>query len=268
MARNIGIISIKGGVGKTSLTAALGAALTKEFNKKVLLVDANFSAPNLALHLGLIDPEVTLHHVLSDKVNVENSIYESEHGFHLIPGSIIYNQVNAFKLRSKLKPLQRYYDAILIDSSPSMNNEILASIIASDEIYLVTTPDRVTLQTTLNTIKLAKEKQIPIRGIIVNKVYGKRFEVSLKKIEELSGCKVLAMLPHDIRILKSLSQMNPIDSSSKIKFSREIKKLAGSIIGERHELDFFDKIKNFFNIKSRQDINREELLLENMQNLD
>ena len=50
-AKKIGIISIKGGVGKTSTVAALGASLAKDFNKRVLLVDANFSSPNLCLHL-------------------------------------------------------------------------------------------------------------------------------------------------------------------------------------------------------------------------
>ena len=75
MGKIIGIISIKGGVGKTSVVIALGAAMANEFDKKVLLVDGNFSAPNLALHLGLINPEITLHHVLNNRANAENAIY-------------------------------------------------------------------------------------------------------------------------------------------------------------------------------------------------
>ena len=44
MVKTIGIVSIKGGVGKSSSVSALGASLANDFNKKVLIVDANFSS--------------------------------------------------------------------------------------------------------------------------------------------------------------------------------------------------------------------------------
>ena len=65
--RTIGIISLKGGVGKTTTVANLGAVLAKEFNKKVLVIDANFSAPNLGLHLGIVEPKVTIQDVLLNR---------------------------------------------------------------------------------------------------------------------------------------------------------------------------------------------------------
>jgi MinD-like ATPase involved in chromosome partitioning or flagellar assembly len=256
MAKNIGIISVKGGVGKTSLTHALGVSLAKDFHKKVLLVDANFSAPNLALHMGLIDPEVTLHHVLNDKVEAHKAIYESEHGFHVIPGSIVHGVVNPFKLRSKLKPLQKYYDYILLDSSPTLNSEILASIIASDELYIVTTPDHVTLNATLRTVNLAKEKQTPIRGIIVNKIYNKNFELSLEDIEKMAGCKVLAMVPHDMNVLEALSEMTPASVISNNSFSKEVHKLAGALIGQQSRRGFIQRVREMFRLTPQQEINR------------
>ena len=73
MAKTIGVLSLKGGVGKTSAVVALGDALSN-FGKKVLLVDANFSAPNLGIHFNTIDPETTLHDVLSKKVNISQAI--------------------------------------------------------------------------------------------------------------------------------------------------------------------------------------------------
>ena len=65
MGESIGILSIKGGVGKTTTTVSLGAALAQQ-GKNVLLVDGNFSAPNLALHLGIVQPEISLYDVLKE----------------------------------------------------------------------------------------------------------------------------------------------------------------------------------------------------------
>ena len=82
----IGVLSLKGGVGKTSVVSALGSAIAG-FNKKVLLIDGNLSAPNLGLHLGLVDPKKTLNHVLNRESNVSDAIHEVD-GLDVIPSSL------------------------------------------------------------------------------------------------------------------------------------------------------------------------------------
>src|SRR3989344_1568082 len=137
MGKSIGIISLKGGVGKTSVVAALGSAFA-EFNKKVLLVDANFSSPNLGIHLNVINPRFTIHHVLDNVANVKNAIYKLEK-FDVLPASIFYKgNISPLKLKDKISLLKKQYDIILIDSSPALNEETLAAMLASEEIFVVT----------------------------------------------------------------------------------------------------------------------------------
>ena len=258
MSKIIGIISIKGGVGKTSIAVALAAALASEFNKKVLVVDANFSAPNLALHLGIVNPEITLHHVLRNRANIEEAVHKLEKSFHIIPGALLYRKINPFKLKKKIKQLKDNYDFILIDSSPTLNEEILATMIASDELFVVTTPDHVTLSTTLRAVRLAKQRKTPITGLILNKVNKKNFELSLDEIERISECNVLAVLPYEIHILEALSKNTPSTLHKQTDSTIEFKKLAAALIGEDYkDLRFKSKIKNFFkkNIP-KQEINR------------
>jgi len=266
-AKTIGIISIKGGVGKTSTVSALAASLAQNFGKKVLAVDANFSAPNLGLHFGILDPEITLHHVLSGKADIGEAVYETPHGFHFIPGTLFPKKVNPLKLAEKLKSLKRYYDIILIDSSPTLNNEILATMMASDELFVVTTPDHVTLSTTLNAVRLAKQRKTPIKGIILNRVYNKDFELKIEDIEAAANCNVVAVLPHDVDVLRALSETTPSTLYHNNEIAKEYRELAGALIGETYlEKGFSNKFKTFFgNLfgkSSKQDINRKLLISE------
>ena len=54
-AEILAFVSIKGGVGKTTLALETASTLVNQLGKRVLLVDANFSAPNIGLHLGNIN---------------------------------------------------------------------------------------------------------------------------------------------------------------------------------------------------------------------
>ena len=74
--KTIGVISIKGGVGKTSTVVSLGASMAA-LGKKVLLVDGNLSAPNLGMHIGL-DTKKGVHDVLAGKIRPETAIYSHE----------------------------------------------------------------------------------------------------------------------------------------------------------------------------------------------
>lgn len=255
MGKTIGIVSLKGGVGKTSVAAALGSAIA-DLGKKVLLVDANLSAPNLGLHLNVVDPEKTLHHVLMKKANPSEAVIELER-FDLLPATIFENvRVNPLLLRDKIKHFKRKYDFIILDSSPALNNETLAAMLAADDLFIVTTPDHPTLSTTVKAAKLARQRGQEISGLILNKVYGKDFELSLDSIEDTCGLPVLAIIPHDINVAKSVSKFKPFtEHKRRSSSSKEVKKLAEVISGEKKAPTGRRRYMRFF--PKRQDVNRE-----------
>lgn len=255
MGKVIGILSLKGGVGKTSIVAALGDAIAS-FDKKVLLVDGNLSTPNLGMHLNIIDPEITLHHVLSGKAHAKDSVHELEN-FDVIPSSIFERtKVNPLKLRDKIKSLKRRYDFILIDSPPTINAETLGVMNASDELFIVTTPDYPTLSTTLKTAKLTKQRGLPVSGLIINKVHNKNFELSTEDIEHTAEIPVMAVVPHDINVLKAQSKFKPSTTyKPKSEGSEEYKKLAAALLGKKHKPVKLKRVFRWMNPK-RQDINR------------
>lgn len=245
MSKTIGVISIKGGVGKTTTVANLGSALSHQFGKKVLLVDANFSAANLGLHLGLVNPDVTIHEVLGGKKQIHEAIYEHEGGFDVIPASVVPKKVDFLKLKNHLAKIKNDYDYILIDSSPSLNEEILATMMASDELLVVSSPDYPTLSCTMHAVKVARKRGTPIVGLVLNKVRNKSFEIDVEDIEAATGTPVIAVLPDDIKLLEALAQTTPAMLYAPLSDAViEYKKLAGALIGEEfQDMRFMSRVK-------------------------
>ena len=261
MGKTIGVISLKGGVGKTSVVCSLGHALSKQ-GKKVLLVDGNFSAPNLGIHLNVVNPGKTLHEILRGKATSSETIVELE-DFDVISGNLFNRyKYNPLKLKDKLKYLKKKYDIILIDSSPSLNEETLAVMNASDELLVVTTPDRATLGTTIKAVNLAREKGTQINGLILNKVYNKRFETSLEDAENSTEVPIMAVIPHDVNVPKAQANFQPpTKEKTKSETSQEFNKLASALTGKKHsslKSGGLESMKNLFRkVKPRkQDINR------------
>lgn len=256
MCKVIGIISLKGGVGKTSVTAALGDAMST-FGKKVLLVDGNLSAPNLGLHFNIVNPEISLHHVLDRVAKPSDAIHELEN-FDIIPASLFGRLTNSspLKLKDRIGYLKNKYDVIIIDSSPALDEETLGVMLASDEILVVSTPDHPTLTNTIRAVKLAKQRGTPISGIILNKAYKKDFELSLEDIEEMVNVPVMAVIPYDVDVLKALSEFTTSTSyKPRSEGSEEFKKLAAALMGEKYSVPGLKKFFTWAN-PQKQDINR------------
>ena len=258
MAKTIGIIAVKGGVGKTSISASLAADLANRHGKKVLLIDANYSAPNLGLHMDIVEPVKTIHDVLSGKADISHAVH-TRYGVDVIPGSFVYSkEINHFKLKSRIGKVKDNYDFVIIDSSPSMNDEILSAMLASDNLFVVTTPDYPTLSCSLKAAKLAKERGVPISGLIINKVRNPKYELDLDEIEKAVEIPVVAKISDDPTHVEAIFTRVPASVYNKnSRFSREIARLSEAIAGERTKTSFLRRlfVMNF----GKEEVNRQML---------
>lgn len=252
----LAFVSIKGGVGKTTLALETASALSNNFGKKVLLVDGNFSAPNVGLYLDLTN-EYSLHDVLLGE-GLHNAIYEAQ-GFDVVPASMeFHSDVDVYKLKNVLSKFRNRYDYIIIDSSPNFE-EMKPVVAAADRIFVVTTPDKVTMNTTLKAFKAARENQTPVEGVIVNKVNHPRYECSLEEIERTMDVPVMAKIKHDKKFAEALYHKKPLTiHSSSSGVSKEIQGLASAICGSPENAGgFFGKLFSWKDIFSREKINRD-----------
>lgn len=225
----IGIMSFKGGVGKTVSTINLAAAL-KKHGERVLVVDGNFLSPSLHFYLGLLRPKNTLKEAIRGDIAPEDAIYEHNSGIHLMPCNFLKN-IPFDKFKNVIDHLREKYDYIIVDSGPSYTEEVIAILMVSDDMIFVATPDYPTLAATVKAAKLMKYKHINTLGVIVNRRKGKRFELSKKDIESTAGLKVIAEIREDNKMMQSVLKFSPVVSLYKrSKSAKAYVKLAKKIL--------------------------------------
>lgn len=230
MVKTLGFISLKGGVGKTTMSAAVATHLANAYHKRVLLVDANFSAPNLGLHMDIVSPQKTIHDVLNgDPIS---SAIHLQYGVDVIPGNFLDNKdLNPMLLKDRIGHIKKDYDFVILDSSPSLNDEMLATIIASDHIFAVSTPDYPTLSCTIRAAQLAKSRHRPIAGIVINQAHG-HYDVDAQEIQESTGIPVVAKVKYDDVQHMALAERVPAPLfAGRTAFTTEVDKFCRALLG-------------------------------------
>nr|EGQ39641.1 MAG: CobQ/CobB/MinD/ParA nucleotide binding domain protein [Candidatus Nanosalinarum sp. J07AB56] len=87
--RVIGLVSGKGGVGKTSACVNLGIALSRLGNE-VTLIDTDLSASNLGVYMGRYDHPVKIHEVLSGEASLQEAMFRHPTGVNALVASTEY----------------------------------------------------------------------------------------------------------------------------------------------------------------------------------
>ncbi|MCD8014634.1 MAG: AAA family ATPase [Lachnospiraceae bacterium] len=229
MGRIIVVANQKGGVGKTTTTINLSAAIA-ETGKKVLVVDMDPQG-NTTSGLGI------------DKENVENTVYELLLGeatiedclqkevfenLSLIPSNInlsgaeielIGIEEKEFLLNNVLKGVKDSYDYILIDCPPSLNMLTINSMCAGDTVLVPIQCEYYALEglsQLIHTIELVKERlnpDIEIEGVVFT-MYDARTNLSLQVVENvkenLNQNIYKSIIPRNVKLAEAPSYGLPV----------------------------------------------------------
>jgi len=182
----ISMCNQKGGVGKTTSTINLGAALA-EYGRKVLLVDLD---PQGALSAGLGVPHYELAHtvhnlMIEPRVGIEEVLIHTRvDGLDLIPSNIdlsaaeiqLVNEVGREQtLGRALRPVLDRYDYVLIDCQPSLGLLTVNALACSDGVIIPTECEYFSLRglaLLTDTVEKVRERLNPkleISGIVVTR---------------------------------------------------------------------------------------------------
>lgn len=147
----ISISNHKGGVGKTTSTINIGAALHK-LGHKVLIVDLDAQA-NLTHSLGLENEEKNIYKTLTEQVEITPLQYKEN--FDIIASTLDMSAIDIelsgeagreFILKERLSKIKDKYDYILLDTPPSLGLLTINAFTASDKILIPLQAEYLALQ--------------------------------------------------------------------------------------------------------------------------
>ena len=181
MAKIISVANQKGGVAKTTTSAALATGLKKR-GSRVLAIDTDPQG-NLSDSVGADNVnKATLYELLKNEAKIKDTIQTLD-SFDLIPANIMLagaeQEISQLgkeqRLKEKLEPIVDLYDYIIIDTPPALGLLTINAFTASDEVIIPTTAGIfaasgiLQLFDTIQNVKKYCNPNITINGILMTR---------------------------------------------------------------------------------------------------
>ena len=249
MAKIIAVVNQKGGVGKTTTTVNLSAALAKK-GKKVLLIDEDPQG-NATSGVGVNKmQEKSIYDVIINETEMEETIVQSSvKKLWVCPSNInlagaevelVPMMARENKLKAKLDLIKDKFDYILIDCPPSLGLLTINALTAADSIIIPIQCEYYALEgvgqlmNTVNLIKQQLNKDLYIEGVVLT-MNDARTNLSNQVVSEVKKYfkdnVYKTVIPRNVKLSEAPSYGMPITTYAPLsKGARCYEKLAGEVI--------------------------------------
>ncbi len=236
MGKVIAIVNQKGGVGKTTTSVSLSAALAI-LGKRVLLVDSDPQG-NATSGLGVEKKSLSssIYDIIINQAEIENVGLATEYGLDIVPSHIDLagaevELVAAISRESRLKKaidkVKNFYDYIIIDCPPSLGLLTLNSLVAADSVLMPVQCEYYALEglgqlmQTIDLVRNQLNESLEVEGVLMT-MYDSRTRLAEQVVDDVRshfGDKVYeTLIPRNIRLSEAPSYGQPIfayESNSK-----------------------------------------------------
>ena len=238
MGRAIVITSGKGGVGKTTTTCNLGAAIA-QLGMSVVLIDADIGLRNLDVVMGL-ENRIVYHvvDVVQGKCPAQKALIKDRRleNLWLLPASQTDDKdaVTPDDMRKLIAELKASYDFVLIDCPAGIEQGFKNAIAGADEAIVVATPEVSSIRDADRVVGLLAQQDIPTR-LIVNRISAhlvkKGDMLSQADVIEILALEMLGAVPLDEHVVASTNKGTPAVLEGKSFAAREFMRIAKKLAG-------------------------------------
>lgn len=205
--RVIAVTGGKGGVGKSTTTINLGVSLRLD-GHSVVLIDADVEMPNLVELLD-VEPEHTIHEVLSGTARPEEALIEIGPGFGVVPGDSAlsgYSGTEPAELRTLIDALGDY-EFVLLDTGAGLSYDAVMPLVLADEIVIVSSPDSAAVENAKRTQAFVHKLNREVRGVVITKADS---SVDGSIVEQFDA-DLLGVVPEDRTVRFSTAASMPLE---------------------------------------------------------
>ena len=268
MARVIVTTSGKGGVGKTTSTANLAAALAR-FGKKVVAVDADVGLRNLDVIMGLENRVVyNFIDVIEKTCKLNQALVKDKRvpGLYLLPAAQTRTKdaVNPEQMIALCEELKPEFDFILLDCPAGIEGGFKNAAAGADEALVVTTPEIPSVRDADRIIGMLESMgKSPIR-LIINRLRPNMVQdgdmLAKDDILDVLSIDLIGVVPEDENVIRSTNNGEPMTMSQDSPAAQAYLNIAERLLGRDvplMELDslatltLWSKLKKLFSRKKR-----------------
>jgi len=208
----IALLSLKGGVGKTTITATLGATLASIRGDRVIAVDANPDRGTLSQKVPLQTP-ATVRHLLRDAegitsyADVRNYTSQGPSRLEVLASETDPAVSEAFSsddYTAVLAILERFYSVVLTDCGTGMLHSAMAAVLAKADVLIVISTGSVdgarSASATLDWLDAHGHQDMVRDSIaVINAVRPRSGKVDMKKVVDHFSrrCRAVIQVPFD-----------------------------------------------------------------------
>ncbi len=212
------VFGAKGGIGKTTIAVNVAAAIARNTDNSVLVIDLDTRFGDVAIMLD-IEPRFTVAQLAATATTLERETFKAalvkhDSGVHVLPSPKHPNEwrnVEAADIKELVRFAARMFDYVILDTPGAFNDIVGTALEAATQVLVVTSVDMASIKDTSFVLDLLESESFPKERLmlVVNHANGAN-TIRAADIARVLRHEVFWEIPHDSEVTYATQIGKPV----------------------------------------------------------